>query len=71
MAVCEFRCQDCAAFVKSEVGESGSTDHVACEKCGSKRVKKTISASGFKIAGSGNSIPKGALSGCSSKSGFS
>jgi hypothetical protein len=34
-------------------------------------VKKTISASSFRISSGSSSIPSGALSGCSTKSGFS
>ena len=71
MPICEFRCQDCDALFEESLSASEGTDDVVCKKCGSKKVRKTISASGFKIAGSGNSIPRGALSGCSSKSGFS
>ena len=71
MSVCEFRCQDCNALFEVLIEASDGSDGVVCKKCGSKKVRKTISASSFKIAGSGGSIPTGALSGCSTRSGFS
>ena len=71
MPIYEFRCQKCEALFEELLSASEGTEGVACKKCSSKLVKKTISASSFKIAGSGGSIPQGALSGCSSKSGFS
>ncbi|MDH4320022.1 MAG: hypothetical protein OEV73_00845 [Desulfobulbaceae bacterium] len=71
MPIHEFRCQDCKALFEDTVADSLAVDAVVCKKCGSGRVKGTISASSFKIAGSGGSIPQGALSGCSTRSGFS
>lgn len=71
MPVNEFRCQECNALFEETVTASEGTEGVACKKCGSTKVRKTISASSFKIAGSGGAIPKGALTGCSTKSGFS
>lgn len=71
MPIYEYRCQDCNALFEALVTSSAATDDVTCEKCKSKRVKKTISASSFRINSGSSSIPSGALSGCSSKSGFS
>ncbi len=71
MPIQEFRCQDCNALFEELVSDAQSVDAVVCKKCGGGRVKKTISAASFKIAGSGGAIPQGALSGCSTKSGFS
>ena len=71
MPIYEFRCQECNLLFEELGSASAGADAVVCKKCGSKKVRKTISASSFKIAGSGSSIPRGALSGCSSKSGFS
>ncbi|MCK5341353.1 MAG: zinc ribbon domain-containing protein [Desulfobulbaceae bacterium] len=69
MPIYEFKCQDCQKFFEI-LQSTSSADPVTCKKCGSRNVKKTISASSFRIAGS-SSVPAGALSGCSSKSGFS
>ncbi|MFC1512957.1 zinc ribbon domain-containing protein [Thermodesulfobacteriota bacterium] len=71
MPIHEFRCQECDALFEEILSTSEGTEGVVCKKCGSKLVKKTISTSSFKISGSGSSVPQGALSGCSSKSGFS
>jgi len=71
MPIYEFRCQECKTFFEELVTGSAGVEKVVCAKCGSKKVKKTISATSFRIAGGGSSIPSGALSGCSSKSGFS
>ncbi|MCL7487840.1 MAG: zinc ribbon domain-containing protein [Desulfobulbaceae bacterium] len=70
MPIYEYVCKDCKAHFEVLVSlTSGKT--IKCEKCSSLDVKKTVSASSFRMAGSGSSIPSGALSGCSSKSGFS
>lgn len=71
MPIHEFRCQECNLLFEELLSAAEGTEAVVCKKCGSKKVRKTISASSIKIAGSGSSIPQGALSGCSSKSGFS
>lgn len=67
----EFRCQECHFLFEALLSAHEGTDTVVCKKCGSKKVKKTISAASIKIAGSGGTLPQGALSGCTSKSGFS
>lgn len=71
MPIYEFRCQECKALFEAIVASCEAIKDVTCKKCGSARVEKTISAGSFRIASSGSSIPAGALSGCSSKSGFS
>lgn len=71
MPIYEFRCQECKTLFEAIVTSCDAVKDVTCKKCGSARVEKTISASSFRIASSGSSIPAGALSGCSSKSGFS
>lgn len=71
MPLYEFRCQECRTAFEELVAASQGTEKVVCPQCGSKMVKKIISAGSFRIAGSGGAIPSGALSGCSSKSGFS
>jgi len=71
MPIYEYVCKDCREHFEVLVSLS-SGETVKCGKCGSLDVKKTVSASSFRMAGgSGSSIPSGALSGCSSKSGFS
>ncbi|MEW6594869.1 MAG: zinc ribbon domain-containing protein [Thermodesulfobacteriota bacterium] len=71
MPIYEFRCQECKTLFEAIVASCDAIKDVTCKKCNSARVEKTISASSFRIASSGSSIPAGALSGCSSKSGFS
>ncbi len=71
MPLYEYRCQDCKKDFETIVSSHTKADEVSCTACGSKNVKRTISASNFKLASGGSSIPSGALSGCSSKGGFS
>ena len=70
MPMYEFRCQECNNLFET-ICSSTDTSEVSCSKCGSRKIKKTISAASFKISSSGSKIPSGALSGCSTKSGFS
>ncbi|MDA8165831.1 MAG: zinc ribbon domain-containing protein [Desulfobacteraceae bacterium] len=72
MPIYEFRCQKCNTLFETLVS-STSPEEVACKQCGSKEVKKTISAASYRLSSSssGSKIPAGALSGCSSRSGFS
>ncbi len=71
MPIYEYRCQECKALFETIVTSTEAASEAACPKCGSSVVKKTISASSFRIASGSSSIPSGALSGCSTKSGFS
>ncbi|HIJ78206.1 MAG: zinc ribbon domain-containing protein [Desulfobulbaceae bacterium] len=71
MPIYEFRCQECKNPFEALVTSSAAISEVSCPKCNSKNIKKTISAASFKISSGNSSIPAGALSGCSSKSGFS
>jgi len=71
MPIYEYRCQECKALFEAIVTSADAAGEVTCSKCSSSNVKKTISASSFRISGGSSSIPSGALSGCSSKSGFS
>ena len=71
MPLYEYRCQECNALFEAIVASSESTEAVHCKQCNSTNVKKTLSAASFRISSGSSSIPAGALSGCSSKSGFS
>ncbi|MBU1406514.1 MAG: zinc ribbon domain-containing protein [Proteobacteria bacterium] len=71
MPIYEYRCQDCKALFETIVTSAEAATEVVCPKCSSSMVKKTISASSFRISSGSNSIPSGALSGCSTQSGFS
>lgn len=71
MPIYEFRCQECTTLFEALVSSCDAVQDVTCKECGSALVAKTISAGSFRIASSGGKIPAGALSGCSSKSGFS
>lgn len=70
MPIYEYVCEKCKEHfeVLTTASEQGT---VKCKKCGSMKVRKTVSASSFRMGHGGSSIPAGSLSGCSSKSGFS
>jgi putative FmdB family regulatory protein len=70
MPIYEYVCKDCNKHFEV-LTTSSSAETVKCSKCGSLDVRKTISASTFRVGGGGGSIPAGAPSGCSSRSGFS
>ena len=73
MPIYEFRCQDCNKLFESILSSSSpeAIAEVSCTECGSKKVKKTISASSYRLSGGSSTIPSGALNGCSTRSGFS
>jgi len=71
MPIYEYRCQECKNLFEAILTSTESAATVTCPKCESHAVKKTISASSFRISSGSSSIPSGALSGCSTKSGFS
>ncbi len=70
MPIYEYVCKDCREHFEV-LTTSSSREMIKCTKCGSLKVAKTISASSFRMGSGGTSIPSGALSGCSSRSGFS
>lgn len=69
MPIYEFHCEDCDKNFESLVMIASAMDNVTCKHCNSSNVKKMISATSSQPAKS--NIPSGALSGCSSSSGFS
>jgi putative FmdB family regulatory protein len=71
MPIYEYVCKDCKQHFEVLTTSSGVTETVKCPGCQSLNVKKTISTSNFRMSSGGSSIPSGALSGCSSRSGFS
>jgi len=71
MPIYEYRCKDCEKVFETFVSSISDADKVACSKCKSKNVVKQISSFSSRMAGSSGGAPAGALSGCSSKSGFS
>ena len=71
MPIYEYVCKDCKNHFEVLTTSSGSTETVKCPKCKSLDVTKTISTSNFRMGTGRPTIPSGALSGCSSKSGFS
>ena len=71
MPIYEYVCRDCKKHFEVLTTSSGSGDTVKCPECGSLDVTKTISATHFRMGSGRPSIPSGALSACSSKSGFS
>ncbi|MDW7771551.1 MAG: zinc ribbon domain-containing protein [Desulfobulbaceae bacterium] len=69
MPIFEYVCKDCKEHFEV-LTVSSAAEIITCKKCGGLNVRKTVSAASFRV-GQGNSIPAGAFSGCSSKSGFS
>ena len=71
MPIYEYRCDQCRNLFEILATSVNATETTSCPKCGSNLVKKTISATSFRINSGSPAIPSGALSGCSSKGGFS
>lgn len=71
MPIYEYRCDQCRNLFEILATSANATETPNCPKCGSNLVKKTISATSFRINSGSSAIPSGALSGCSSKGGFS
>lgn len=71
MPIYEYRCKDCETVFETFVSSISDGDKVVCKKCESKNVEKQISTFSSKSSDGLGVAPAGALSGCSSKSGFS
>ncbi len=72
MPIYEYRCLACGVSFEKILSSSTSTESIACSHCRSLKVQKKISVTSYRVSSTGvSSIPSGALSGCSSKSGFS
>ncbi len=69
MPIYEFHCEDCGKNFERLVMIASALDSVTCKHCKSSNIKKILSATSSQPPKS--SIPSGALSGCSSSSGFS
>lgn len=64
MPIYEFRCEDCGEIFE-ELVFGGDLAGIKCKKCGSERVKKLMSACGFKSeSGFVGSASGGACSSC-------
>ncbi len=70
MPIYEFHCEDCGKNFESLIMISSALDDLTCKYCNSANIKKMISATSTQPT-QGSAIPAGALSGCSSRSGFS
>lgn len=70
MPIYEYVCKKCKAHFEVLMSVN-SLETVKCKHCGCLDVKKTVSAASFRVGHGETPIPSGALSGCSSKSGFS
>ncbi|MBU0961911.1 MAG: zinc ribbon domain-containing protein [Proteobacteria bacterium] len=70
MPIYEFHCEDCGKNFESLVLIASAVNDLTCKHCNSSNIKKMISATSCQPA-KGSPIPAGALSGCSSRSGFS
>lgn len=70
MPIYEFKCNDCNKTFESLVLIASAVDTIRCKHCQSANIKKILSATSGRPAKTA-SIPAGALSGCSSRSGFS
>jgi len=72
MPIYEYRCLECGASFEKILSAATSTESVACSQCQSLKVQKKISVTSYRLSSTNAcSIPSGALSGCSSSSGFS
>jgi len=71
MPIYEYQCLDCNTVFEKIISPV-SPEPINCSHCGSAKVQKKISVTSYRLASSSSSqIPAGALSGCSTKSGFS
>ena len=70
MPIFEFHCDDCGKNFESLIMIASAADNLTCKHCNSSNIKKMLSATSSQPA-QGTAIPSGALSGCSSSSGFS
>lgn len=72
MPIYEFRCSECNSLFEKILMGSADREKIVCDKCGSSKVKKTISATSYRLSSGGSSTPfgTGGSGGCSS-SGFS
>lgn len=71
MPIYEYICKDCQKHFEILTTSPGNLGIVKCPECASLDVKKAVSATHFQMGSGRPSIPSGALSGCSSRSGFS
>ncbi len=72
MPIYEYQCLECEANFEKILTSASSAEVITCSQCGSVKVRKKISVTSLKLSNSTASpIPAGALSGCSSRSGFS
>jgi len=70
MPIYEFHCEECDKNFESLVMIASALKDVTCKHCNSSKIKKMVSATSSQPP-KGGGIPAGALSGCSSRSGFS
>lgn len=70
MPIYEFKCNDCNQTFESLVLIASAVDTIRCKHCNSANIKKILSVTSNQ-ASTQKTIPAGALSGCSSRSGFS
>ncbi|MBC8208448.1 MAG: zinc ribbon domain-containing protein [Desulfobulbaceae bacterium] len=70
MPIYEFKCNSCGQNFESLVLIASAVDSITCKHCNSTDIKKIISVTSSQPT-KGSQIPAGALSGCSSRSGFS
>lgn len=71
MPIYEFTCKDCQQTFESLVLIASAVDTIRCKHCNSANIKKILSATSSSQPTQGTTIPAGALSGCSTRSGFS
>jgi putative FmdB family regulatory protein len=70
MPIYEFKCDDCQQTFESLVLIASAVDSIRCKHCNSSHIKRILSVTS-NSSGTKTTIPAGALSGCSSRSGFS
>lgn len=66
MPIYEFECKKCSTVFETLVAVTGD-EQIKCEKCGSRDVRKLISAAGIKVSSKSGDKPAG----CQARGGFS
>jgi len=56
MPIYEYRCQECGEISEFRISSQTETDKITCNKCGSRKIERKISAPSIS---SGKAVPSG------------